>query len=306
MVSPKPLKNKHIQRYTRKTRKQRHMKLKHKQCGGTIFNLEQNNTIMIDSDFELTPQRVKENTLTGKQTIQKVYELVEVFKQRGMTTNVGSMYGCYCPPHKGHYENILTACKELDLRILFLHTANTYNVSGSRHGIPAEFSVEHLCIFAKEIHNMLDKNIIIFISSGSINSYTWDIESNMDTMYDISGYEYDTEDEKLKASAYKDKEESTDALERVFLKIYKNFERSTPEKKQTKVLRKIFIRDKKDGLSATKLTECLIQLKTHLETDNTSTKETYKKCYSYIPDFYTDDMKYNYVDNALRYKEFFR
>jgi hypothetical protein len=306
MTSLKQLKNKHIPRYIRKTRKRRHMKLKHTQRGGTIFNLEQNNTIMIDSDFELTPQQIKQNTLTGKQTIQKVYALVELFKSRGMSTNVGSMYGCYCPPHKGHYENILTACKELDLRILFLHTANTYNASSSRHGIPAEFSVEHLCIFAKQIHNILDKNIIIFISAASTNSYTWDIESNMDTLYDITGYEFDTEDEKIKAIAYKEKEESTDALERTFLKVYKNFERSTPEKKQTKVLRKVFIRDKKDGLSATKLTECLIDIKNKLETDATPSKEIYKKCYSYIPEFYTEDMKYNYVDNALRYKDFFR
>jgi hypothetical protein len=286
-------------RKTKRTNKVRKRKLLY---GGSPYKLERGQYIMVDGTFEL--DNITPNILTTEYTIKYFDGAMMAFKNLNMTSNVGEMYGCYCPPHKGHFENIKEACEKLDLKVLFLHTNNRNDVSRSRHGIPADFSVKQLCIFAKYLYDTLD--LITFISSDGSNATPWEITSDLDNFYNISGTEYDGKESYEKALEYKTKEEKGDPLKNVFPRVFKNFERSTPEKKQTKMKNIVFLRNKNDGLSATKFTECLISIKDVMETDIPDKKTLYEKCYNFLPDFYTETMKYDYINDTMEYKDFFR
>lgn len=302
------LKNKSVRKKTARKSRRKHKKQQkrhRRQRGGNPYRLEKDHYIMIHGGFEFTPESIRDNTLSAEQTVEALKDTIDIFKTNGMTTNVGKMTGCYCPPHKGHYESILNACKELDLRVLFLSSNNRPGASRSRHGMPSEFSAEQLCIFAKQIYMEMGENIVIFVTAGSSLSTPWEIESNMDKFFIISSFEYDDEESKQLAIQSKALEEAVDPLAKVFPKVFRKFKRSTPEQRQTKVSNKIFLRDKKEGFSATKFTKCLIELRDQLETAGGDKRALYNKCYYFLPDFYTEEMKYNYIETAMNYKEHF-
>lgn len=301
-ISKQNINNKNDKRKTKKIRKTNKLKKRKLLYGGSPYKLNRGQYIMVDGTFDLN--NIDSNILTTEITIKYFDGAMTAFKELNMTSNVGEMYGCYCPPHKGHFENIKEACERLDLKVLFLHTNNRNDASKSRHGIPADFSVKQLCIFAKYLYDTLD--LITFISSEGTNATPWEITNNVDNFYNISGIEYDDKESYEKALEYKNKEEESDPLKRVFPRVFKNFERSTLEKKQTKMKNVVFLRNKNDGLSATKFTQCLLSIKDAMENNIQDKKSLYEKCYNFLPDFYIETMKYDYINETMEYKDFFR
>jgi hypothetical protein len=68
----------------------------------------------------------------------------------------------------------------------------------------------------------------------------------------------------------------------------------------------VFLRNKNDGLSATEFTECLIGIKNQINEPSANSGDIYEKCFMFLPDFYTKEMKYNYINDALKYKEYLK
>lgn len=303
---------KHTRKHTKHTRK--HFSIRHKrinktrlikkkrhiQRGGNAYNLSSGRKyIYVDHTFDGNNPVV----LSEQETVDQVNTLVNnVVQYDGERCNVAVLSGCFCPPHKGHYEYIKNVCVELNINILFLDSTN--KSSGGRHGIPGEFSIEQLCVFAKEINDTQGANIFV-----SHNDIPYSITNAMTKLYLTSGFEIPKDEELLnkgmskeealrKKMNDKDLFEQKDPLERASRIFLKNFERSTDLHKQEKVQNVGFIRDESDGLSATKLTKCLIKIR-----DNGG---RYDECFYFLPDFYTDEMKHNYINQAMKYKDNFK
>ena len=100
--------------------------------------------------------------------------------------NVGFMTGCYCPPHKGHYDTWANACDDLHLDILCLRSTNRGIITKSRHGMPYEFTRDTIVEWGKELFRAY--NTILMISyedSSSENPYYWDIPDTLNHLYNI-------------------------------------------------------------------------------------------------------------------------
>lgn len=51
-------------------------------------------------------------------------------------------FGCFCPPHRGHFEVLENAIRETYPNIVLVITTNKKNPEISRHGIPIDFTIE--------------------------------------------------------------------------------------------------------------------------------------------------------------------
>ena len=76
---------------------------------------------------------------------------------------VGRMTGCFCPPHKGHFLIWETACKDLNLDVLFISSSNHANPAKSRHGLPLAFTEWVVSRWAPHLKNADGKSVqVIF------------------------------------------------------------------------------------------------------------------------------------------------
>lgn len=292
--------SKRIKKYKKRThRKKSTKRLIRKQKGGNPYDLSfGRNYIYVDSDFDINNPYI----LSEKDVLNFTEDLIDDFMQyEGERFNVGAIMGCFCPPHKGHYDYIKKACEDLDLNILFLGSTNS---GKGRHGIPPEFSIKQLCNMAAEISSTQGAKVFV-----SLKDIPFSITSKMTNLYIIETVEVPKESELAqqgitKEDAIRQKEydkniiENKDPLERTSRNFLNKFDRSTPQERQTKVQNKVYIRDGDDGYSATQLTKCLMNIR-----DN---QGDYGQCFYFLPDFYTDEMKYEYINDAMQYSEFFR
>ena len=83
---------------------------------------------------------------------------------------VGLMSGCFCPPHKGHYNSFLKMLqnRELDLDILILESLNDEKPEKSRHGTPFSHSVFALDKFANYLEEKTGKKVLVRNAMGAL------------------------------------------------------------------------------------------------------------------------------------------
>ena len=83
---------------------------------------------------------------------------------------IGLMSGCFCPPHKGHYNSFLRMLqnRELDLDILVLESLNEKKAEGSRHGTPYSHSVFALNMFANYLEEKTGKKVLVRNAFGAL------------------------------------------------------------------------------------------------------------------------------------------
>ena len=203
---------------------------------------------------------------------------------------LGIMHGCFCPPHKGHYNSFKKAIVDLNLDILLLKSLNDNNPNSSRHGTPLNHTIKILELYAIKLKKETDCIVLIIKSPSSvfmknnrpikINKYGW-IPHTIKQIYDINYVE--TEEDLLKPEK---------TISRNFQKLYFPELRRMEAEYKYKYIR--YIREK-DGLSATKFVNALIKYK-----DDRS-EENKRECLKFI-DHLNDEEQENYLSDVIQYK----
>ena len=194
---------------------------------------------------------------------------------------VGLMSGCFCPPHKGHFQAIYDACHKYNIDILFLRTQNSPNKDRSRHGLPLSVSLTLLCIYAKYIYSKLGTEIII-----SPEDIPWNINSSMDKLLMIDVIEVDGEPKEEHIKAAKDIQK-INALEGTTRNFLINFDKVN----NNKVFKVVLFRNKETGISATSFVKSMKRLLVDSASflpDGLSESEKYGLIADMITEFGTD------------------
>ena len=268
-------KNKH----TRKGKQYRKIKLStRKGKGGGLDNLTDDND---DKYYELPEyyylhigSDIKEK-ISGD-TISKMD-----FKEK----NVGIMAGCFCPPHKGHYQTIYDACAKNNLDFMFIKTTNNSNVQKSRHGVPASFTIKMLSYFAKYINNKLGTQFFI---SNTSESLPWNINNSMKKLYEIDIVELDgepTENDIENANKREQKDPLANAARRYLINLKPNDD--------MKVQYSVLFRNKSTSISATSFIKSIIKLRDGVTLDFTESM-------SYLPDFLNEETRRKIIKDIIK------
>ena len=198
---------------------------------------------------------------------------LETLNYSGKT--VGLMSGCFCPPHKGHFQTIYDACHNYNIDILFLRTQNNAVKDRSRHGLPLSVSLTLLNIYAKHIYSKLGTQIII-----SPEDIPWNINPSMDKLLMIDVIEIDGEPREEDIEKAKDIEKSN-ALEGTSRNFLKNFDKVN----NNKVFKAVLFRNKQTGLSATSFVKTM--------------KKLLVDSASFLPDELSDSEKYGLIGDMI-------
>jgi hypothetical protein len=188
---------------------------------------------------------------------------------------VGTIAGCFCPPHKGHFAMILEACRDNKLDIVFVKTVNRDKASSARHGVPAQASIKILSIYAKYIYDTVGTEV--FISTEFI---PWDIPNTVDKILNIKVIELEGEVTKQAMEQAKEQEQANPLLGTV-RRYLSNFDKVN----NTKVFNRVMFRNTTKGVSATN----------YIRTMKTLLTETAK----FLPDFMTEQEKYQLIADII-------
>ena len=170
---------------------------------------------------------------------------------------LGLMSGCFCPPHKGHYNSFLKMLqnRELDLDILVLESLNDKEAKKSRHGTPLSHTNFALNMFAKYLEEKTGKKVLVRNAMGArykgigynLNRYSY-IPSSIKKVYRISIL-----DEKYEKGPLKPK--SLNQLARIF---FRNLRNGNEDKYEEKIFfRREIEKNSVDKLSATKFVKAI-------------------------------------------------
>lgn len=199
--------------------------------------------------------------------------------------NVGIIAGCFCPPHKGHYQTIYDACAKNKLDYMFIHTMNNSNAIKSRHGVPALFSVKMLSYFAKNINKYLGTQFFISNTSQSI---PWDINNSMNKIYMIDVVEMDGEPTESNMEYVRERED-TDPLANAARRYLINFKPNVDKKVQYSVL----FRNKLTSISATSFIKSIIKYRD-------GSIDDLRESISYLPDFIDESTKIQIIKDIIK------
>ena len=199
--------------------------------------------------------------------------------------NVGIIAGCFCPPHKGHYQTIYDACAKNKLDYMFIHTMNNSNAIKSRHGVPALFSIKMLSYFAKNINKYLDTQFFISNTSQSI---PWDINNSMNKIYMIDVVEMDGEPTESNMEYVRERVD-TDPLANAARRYLINFKPNVDKKVQYSVL----FRNKLTSLSATSFVKSIIKYRD-------GSIDDLRESISYLPDFIDESTKIQIIKDMIK------
>lgn len=72
---------------------------------------------------------------------------------------VAVIYGCFCPPHKGHYDQVVKSITDNHIEVMLLQTTN--DEKGSRHGVPLEETVRTWMDWGKVIESLYHCKLFI-------------------------------------------------------------------------------------------------------------------------------------------------
>ena len=214
---------------------------------------------------------------------------------------IGRMNGCFCPPHKGHFLTWETACKDLNLDILFLSSTNVVDKYKSRHGIPLQFTEWVISRWAPYLENADGNPVqVIFrpdtplpkIATNSFKQlYLIQIGEGEATTKAENEREKEVWLAELKAK-HNSEEAAPDIAWGRRRGITQSEKRS--EYPFYKIANKTYWRDTTNpdaqSPSATKFTKCLKAFKTN---------PSGEACYEYLPDFLTPDEKAEYISTIM-------
>ena len=200
------------------------------------------------------------------------------------------MGGCYCPPHKGHYNSFLKAIDMYKLDVLFIETTNSAtNPEYSRHGTPASHTLETLNKWANKIHKETGTEVFINNSSAPYKSNYQFIPRNVGHVYSISIYNDVKEDNQrtlldktsknyliqLKADPWKNNKTRNTTL----------YNKATTVESE---------RERAENLSATEFTRCLINVQ------KSDTRKNRDLCSKFINHLSTEERD-EYIDSIIQY-----
>ena len=231
--------------------------------------------------FNDIPVNIKDKA--SKKTFESLYK----------NKNVGIIAGCYCPPHKGHYNSFLQAIEKYKLDILFIETTNSGTKSErSRHGTPVSHTLETLNTWANKI-NSETSGVEVFINNGVApykSTYQF-IPRNVGHVYSISVYDDVPEDNKRKLLKKWAKS--------FFIQLRKAEEWEKNSTRNTTLYNKAstveFARDRTENLSATEFTKCLMNVQ------KKDTKENRELCSKFI-NHLSPSERDEYIDSIIQYK----
>ena len=226
---------------------------------------------------------------------------------------VGIINGCYCPPHKGHFETWENACKDLNLDVLCISSINnpyktevkkeiqpSYN---SRHGIPLEFTEWVVSQWSKYLKNRDNKKVHIVFSTSNINRK---IINNFKQLYLIQGDEGEGD---YSSDAYQDslrkiKREKKGDLDEPDISYWGKPHNITNEKlnehdnyPKWRISYKNYWRNTRktsnpsDSPSATKFSLCIKNIK--------KGQQNPSECFKYLPKFLTEPEKKEYIKQII-------
>ncbi len=206
---------------------------------------------------------------------------------------VGIMNGCYCPPHKGHFNSWEYACQEFKLSILCITSVNVDKKHRARHMIPYEFTQKIILEWGKELYRKYNTTVM-FTDINEISTF-WNIPSNVQKLYDINVHETNNDDEMREIKEQliaKHKADGDDFLEgtttvRRYMTHFKTLKADLLKagKIYDKTEYRNMFRDL-NGPSATKFTKCIVK--------NRNESIDSKKCFEFLPDFLSDESKIAY------------
>jgi nicotinic acid mononucleotide adenylyltransferase len=193
---------------------------------------------------------------------------------------IGYIYGCYCPPHKGHYKTFIDSIHNLDLDMLFIESGN--RKKRPRHGTPLEHSERMLSIFARQLEENTNAKVYIIDKSKSkhnLMNFTWVVPS-INTFYWIVYVENESNLGKYNKSL-------NHFNKSMFTQL-----RSNPQSND-KFKHVEFLRDD-NSTSSTKFSICLEQY------IKNQTQENHDKCHPFINHLSPSNINY-YLDDILQY-----
>ena len=207
--------------------------------------------------------------------------------------NVGLMNGCFCPPHVGHYNSFKKAIETLKLNLLFLQTINNSTARLGRHGTAGSHTYKVLIMFAKKLKEETGCDVLIencpgcppIIKDKKDKEYKFDnrvaffnwIPVDVENVFKIEYVENDKQ--RSKTIILDDKNFSANYFKELRLKAPDKFKHIKLERPD-------------DGLSATKFSKCLSEIK--------SGKSDRNSCDKYISHL-TETEKKEYLKEVLRY-----
>lgn len=211
---------------------------------------------------------------------------------------IGEMGGCFCPPHKGHYQSLKNAIRDIGLDVLLVSTINRED--SPRHGTPRAHSIRVLSMYARQIMAELaaeGHNVEVYIMPNTtsqtrdITTYGW-VSPDIGKFYDIQ--KHDTQeslDESLR------KKRTLDRYGRVYFKqlTHNKYDPASPKVTMHDKYEAVdLLRDKATGLSATKFSKCLA----HYQQNPTPANR--KACHKFIDHLSPSDIE-AYLDDILQY-----
>jgi len=193
--------------------------------------------------------------------------------------NIGSISGCYCPPHKGHYNSFIRVIREFKLDILFIETTNTDKFS--RHGTPLKHTLETLKKWAKCIERVTKAKVYVL---DDMTNFAF-IPRDISHFYMIQIYDEEEESPK---------QHVLDRTARQFLKQLKKDPFGDDSKRKTTLKDKVSdgILRREGKISATKFVNCLIDVK--------GGKKSREECHSFIDHLKKPEMN-KYIDSITAF-----
>jgi hypothetical protein len=232
--------------------------------------------------------------------------------------------GCYCPPHRGHFNTWQTACHDLDLDVLFITSLNVpYETEEydrktvedknkvkkiqpsykSRHGIPLEFTEWVVSNWSSQLKNKKNEQVTVVFSSTTPGRL---ITNNFRQLYLIDGNEGDGDEYSDIYNAYiaSIKQKRTSDLDEPDISYWGKKNGITNEKLNDtntypmwRISRKNYWRDTtkrdnpSDSPSATKFSLCIKNIK--------KKEHDPSVCFNFLPDFMSDYDKQIYIDKII-------
>ena len=200
--------------------------------------------------------------------------------------NIGSMSGCFCPPHKGHLEAMKAFVKDLHIDVLILNSMNSNKRFGSRHYIPLDFTYYILKQYAKYI------GCSVLITSSKDNYVPEFYKKLKGKMFNMRAMEDITLEQFHELNA-KDGFTKFEDHDNIYIK--NSYGRAGPGQRRNFNEDQLFDVNyfrEEDGSSATKTAKCIGDVATEM-------KES-RECFKYLPDEYSEDEKMNYINTIIR------
>ena len=212
-------------------------------------------------------------------------ELNQMFLSKD-NINIGTMTGCFCPPHKGHLEAMKSFVKDLHIDVLIISSVNSDKRFGARHYIPLDFTDHILKQYAKFIGCSV---LITSIKDNYVPEFYKKLKGkmfNMRAMEDLTLEQFVELNEKDGFTKFEDHDNIY--IKNMYGRVGPGLRRNFNEDQLFDVR---YLREE-DGSSATKTARCIGDVASQI-------KEA-SECFQYLPDEYSEEEKNDYINTVTR------